>query len=245
MAGSVNETETKIAGILGGMGPDATVDFMAKVISLTPADSDQDHARMLVNHNPKVPDRQIDTDEQRLAVREVLANMAQGLEAAGADFLVMPCNTAHGFHDLALEKTSIPFINIIDETVTAIRDLEPDAVSVGVLATDVCLKANLYQSAIHDAGLSVLLPSAGEQELIMKLVFRMKSGDQGSEVAHDMSNIANSLIQRGADILIAGCTEIPLVLSAERMTVPLISSTDILAERTVALCLGQTPLPAT
>ena len=244
MAGSVNETETKIAGVLGGMGPDATVDFMAKVISLTPADSDQGHARMLVNHNPKVPDRQIDTEEQRLAVREALAEMAQGLEAAGADFLVMPCNTAHGFHDLALEQTSIPFINIIDETVTAIRDLEPDAVSVGVLATDACLKADIYQSAIHDAGLSVLLPSAGEQELIMKLVFRIKSGDQGSEVAHDMSNIANSLIQRGADILIAGCTEIPLVVSAERMTVPLISSTDILAERTVALCLGQTPLPA-
>ena len=244
MVDSVNEDKTKTAGVLGGMGPDATIDFMSKVLSLTPADSDQDHARMLVNHNPRVPDRQIDTEEQRLAVRTTLAAMAEGLEAAGADFLVMPCNTAHGFHDLAVEGTSIPFINIIDETVAAIRDVEPDAASVGVLATDVCLKASLYQTAIHDAGFSVLLPSAGEQELIMKLVFRIKSGDQGSEVAHDMSNIANSLIQRGADVLIAGCTEIPLVLSAERMTVPLVSSTDILAERTVAFCLGQTPLPA-
>ena len=92
---------------------------------------------------------------------------------------------------------------------------------------------------------SVMARTQGlQKDLYQEIIGRIKSGDQGSEVAHDMSNIANSLIQRGADILIAGCTEIPLVVSAERMTVPLISSTDILAERTVALCLGQTPLPA-
>lgn len=245
MAGDVNKAKSKIAGVLGGMGPYATVDFMSKVISLTPADSDQDHARMLVDHNPKTPDRQIDTDEQRQDVRETLAAMAKGLEAAGADFLVMPCNTAHGFYDLAVEKTSIPFLNIITETVAAIRELEPDAMSVGILATDACLQDELYQTAIHDAGMSVLLPSVGEQETVMKLVFKIKSGDQGGEVAHEMSNIANSLIQRGADVLIAGCTEIPLVLSPERMTVPCISSTDVLAERTAAICLGTSPLPKT
>ncbi len=244
MAGRIDKQKTKTAGVLGGMGPYATIDFMAKVISLTPADSDQDHARMLVNHNPKVPDRQIDTDEQRLAVRETLAEMALLLEAAGADFLVMPCNTAHAFNDLAVEKISIPFVNIVTETVAAIRDLEPEAMSVGVLATDACLKANLYQSAIHDAGLSVQLPSHREQEAVMQLVFRIKSGNQGGDVAHEMSNIANSLIQRGVDILIAGCTEIPLVISAERMTVPVISSTEVLAERTVAICLGHSPLPS-
>ena len=233
----------KIAGVLGGMGPYATVDFMSKVISLTPAESDQDHVRMLVDHNPKTPDRQINTDEQRQAVRETLAAMAVGLEAAGADFLVMPCNTAHAFYDLAVEKTSIPFLNIITETVAVIRELEPDAASVGILATDACLQDKLYQTAIHDAGMSVLLPSVGEQDAVMKLVFKIKGGDQGSDVAHEMSNIANSLIQRGADVLIAGCTEIPLVLSPERMTVPCISSTDVLAGRTAAACLGNSPLP--
>ena len=77
----------------------------------------------------------------------------------------------------------------------------------------------------------------------MKLVFRIKGGDPGGDVAHEMINLANSLIQRGADVLIAGCTEIPLVISSQGLTVPLISSTDVLAERTVALCLGQAPLP--
>ena len=123
MAGKI--MGTKIAGVLGGMGPYATVDFMSKVISLTPADSDQDHVRLLVDHNPKTPDRQINTDEQRKAVRQTLADMALRLETAGADFLVMPCNTAHGFHDLAVERTSIPFVNIISETVAEISGKRP------------------------------------------------------------------------------------------------------------------------
>lgn len=244
MAKRIDKSKTKIAGVLGGMGPDATVDFMSKVISITPADSDQEHVRMLVDHNPKVPDRQVDTDEQRLAVRESLADMALGLEAAGSDFLVMPCNTAHGFCDLAVEKITIPFVSIIVETVAAVRDVDPEAATVGILATDACLKAGLYQSAIHDAGMKILLPSPSEQEKVMRLVFRIKAGDQSSDVAHEMSNIANSLIQHGTDVLIAGCTEIPLVLSPERMTVPCISSTDVLAARTVALCHGDLPLPA-
>ena len=244
MAGILDRGNTRVAGVLGGMGPDATIDFMSKVLSLTAADSDQDHVRMLVNHNPKVPDRQVDTASQRQAVQRSLAEMALGLETAGADFLVMPCNTAHGFLDLALRGVSIPFVNIIAETVQAVREAEPEAASVGILATDVCLKADLYQSAIHDAGMSVLLPSAGEQATVMKLVFRIKGGDRGGDVAHEMINLANSLIQRGADVLIAGCTEIPLVVSAQGLTVAFISSTDVLAERTVALCLGQAPLPS-
>jgi len=243
MAGVLDSENTKIAGVLGGMGPGATIDFMSKVLSLTPADSDQDHVRMLVDHNPRVPDRQVDTATQRIAVQQILAEMAQGLESAGADFLVMPCNTAHGFLDLALEKVSIPFVNIVAETVQSIREAEPEVASVGILATDACLKAGLYQAAVHDAGMSVLLPSAGEQATVMKLVFRIKGGDQGSDVAHEMINLANSLIQRGADVIIAGCTEIPLVVSSQGLTVPFVSSTDVLAERTVALCIGQSPLP--
>jgi aspartate racemase len=155
----------------------------------------------------------------------------------------MPCNTAHGFYDLAVDKTSIPFINIVSETVAMINSREPDATTVGVLATDAALKAGLYQTAIHEAGMKILLPSVGEQASVMQQVFKIKHGDQSAEVAHEMSNIANSLIQRGADVLIAGCTEIPLVMAAERMTVPLISSTDVLAERTVDICLGRSPLP--
>lgn len=245
MAAKADRENTRIAGVLGGMGPDATVDFMSKVLSITPAEKDQDHVRLLVNQNPAIPDRQVDTEAQRAAVEEVLAEMALGLETAGADFLVMPCNTAHAFLGLTLQKITIPFVHIVNETVQSIRDAEPEAGSVGLLAIDTCLDSNLYQKAIHAAGMSVLQLSASEQAAMMQLVFRIKRGDQSIDVSHEMVNLANSLIQQGADVIVAGCTEIPLVISAERLSVPFISSTDVLAERTVAICLGQSPLPTT
>jgi len=244
MAGGVMVESNRIVGVLGGMGPDATVDFMSRVIALTPASSDQDHIRMLVDHNPKVPDRQREGDTQQQSIAEVLAKMASGLEASGANFLVMPCNTSHAFLEQVLSEVSVPFVSIIDETVLFVLEAEPDTSSVGILATDVCLDAGLYQSALHDAGFSVLLPSADEQAVVMQLISRIKSGDQSADLAQEMLNVASSLIQRGADVVIAGCTEIPLVIAAERLSVPFISSTDVLASVTVALCLGQSPLPA-
>lgn len=230
-------------GVLGGMGPDATLDFMSRVVSLTPAESDQDHIQMLVNHNPTVPDRQIDTTEQRRAVEDTLADMAQGLEDAGAEFLVMPCNTAHGFLATALQRISIPFLHIVRETVAAVREADPDANCVGMLAADACLRSGLYQEELHNAGLRVLKPSAHEQATIMQLIYRIKGGDQGSSVAHEMENRANSLIQQGADVIIGGCTEVPLVLADAGLSAPFVSSTEILAERTVAICCGQAALP--
>jgi len=244
MAGGVMRERTKIVGVLGGMGPDATVDFMSKVIALTPASTDQDHVRMLIDHNPKVPDRQREGGRQQQIVAEVLAKMAAGLEASGADFLVMPCNTSHAFLGQVLSEVSVPFVSIIDETVLFVGEAEPDASSVGILATDACLEAGLYQSALQDAGFSVLLPATDEQASVMQLISRIKSGDQGADVSHEMIKLANSLIQRGAGVVIAGCTEIPLVVSAEKLNVPFISSTDVLASVTVALCLGQSSLPA-
>lgn len=245
MSGKADTENFRVAGVLGGMGPDATVDFMSKVLSMTPAEKDQDHVRMLVDQNPAIPDRKVKGDAQRAVVEAVLAEMALGLEAAGADFLVMPCNTAHAFLSATLQQISIPFVHIVNETVQAIREAEPEARSVGLLAIDTCLDANLYQPAIHAAGMSVLQLSVSEQAAMMQLIFRIKRGDQSLDVSHEMINLANSLIQQGADVIIAGCTEIPLVISAERLTVPFISSTDVLAEHTVAICLGQSPLPST
>ena len=228
----------QIAGVLGGLGPAATIDFMSKVVEMTPGDIDQDHVQMIVNHNPTVPDRQIDTAEQRLLVEKVLADMAKGLENAGANFLVMPCNSAHSFLDRARSVIDIPILHIVTETISAIRSLEPNAGAVGILATDACLKSNLYQSAIHKAGMRVLLPSVGEQASIMKMVYKIKGGDQTSDIGNEMTNRANSLIQQGADVIVGGCTEIPLVISGERLTVPFISSTDVLAEKTVSMAMA-------
>jgi aspartate racemase len=115
-----NPDPAATVGVLGGMGPEATVDFMAKVIAFTPAEKDQDHVHMLVDNNPKVPNRQAAILADGVDPRPELAAMAARLEASGADFLVIPCNTAYVFRDAVNEAVGIPLISIIDVTVAAV-----------------------------------------------------------------------------------------------------------------------------
>ena len=233
----------RLAGVLGGMGPDATVDFMAKVIALTPASRDQDHVRMLIDHNPRVPDRQaaILADGENPA--PVLAEMAVRLEAGGADFLVIPCNTAHVFQDDILAVTRIPLISIIDASIEALTEAAPQTEAVGILATSGCLQAGIYQRALEAAGKSSILPTASELDDLMTQIKSIKTGQTGAHVATAMGELAKAISGRGAQAIIAACTEIPLVLDGAALDVPLISSTDVLAVKTVRLALGEIPLP--
>lgn len=233
----------KIVGVLGGMGPEATVDFMAKVIALTPAEKDQDHVHMLVDHNPKVPNRQAAILTDGEDPQPALAIMAQRLQEAGAEFLVVPCNTAYVFQDAITSATTIPLISIIDVTVAAIAEQSPGASKVGILATNGCLRAGVYQSALAAAGLQAILQNDDEQNELMNLVDGIKAGVRGGEVAIAMRDLARALQNRGAQAIIAGCTEIPLVLDDAALSVPLISSTDVLAQKTVQLARGELPLP--
>jgi len=228
-------TDRKTVGVLGGMGPDATVDFMAKVIALTPAGNDQDHIRMLVDHNPHVPNRQ----DHILGTGEdpgpALAAMAKRLEQAGADFLVMPCNTAQAYEQDILDAISIPLISIIEETIAFVGEVAPDANAVGVLATVGCLQADMYQRALSANDLLAVLPDDEELQQLMTLVNGVKAGTNDDRTRQAMRELAEALVARGAEAVIAGCTEIPLLLDESMLDVPLISSTDVLAQKTVQL----------
>ena len=225
---------SKTVGVLGGMGPEATVDFMSRVIRATPADRDQDHLRLLVDSNPHVPNRQ----EALLRGGEdpgpALASMARGLQAAGADFLVMPCNTAHAFREAITAAVDIPLLSIIDVTVEACGRVK----TIGVLATDGCIASGVFQDALAARGKRAVLPDEAETEALMHLITRIKAGDTGVAIAEGMRELAQALVARGAGAIIAGCTEIPLVLGAAMVDVPLVSSTDALARATVAAARG-------
>lgn len=226
------------------MGPEATVDFMARVIEMTASDRDQDHVHMLVDQNPRVPDRQSAIREGRSDVSDALGAMALGLEQAGADFLVMPCNTAHVFLDGIDANTSIPFINIIDECVSALDDICPDAGRVGVMATPGCLDTRLYQDALTASGREALVPEGTDCQELMRLIEAVKAGDKCATVQQGMQASANKLVARGAEAIIAGCTEIPIVFTGENCAVPVVSSTEVLARRTLELAQGLKPLPS-
>lgn len=224
----------RTVGVLGGMGPDATVDFMAKVIAATPASKDQDHVPMIIDHNPQVPNRQ----EALLRGGEdpgpEMARMARRLEAAGADFLVIPCNSAFAFREAVEAAVSVPLVSIVDATADACAGFDV----VGLLATDGCMSSHIYQDALAQRGVEVRLPDAGELDELMRLISAIKAGDKSDAVAGSMQSLAVALVSRGCQAIIAGCTEIPLVLEESMLDVPLISSTDLLAEATVRIALA-------
>lgn len=239
----MTESTQKTVGVMGGMGPDATVDFMAKVIALTDSGRDQDHVHMIVDQDPGVPNRQEAIRNGSSEVTHALGAMAKRLEDAGADFLVMVCNTAHVFLDDVHAKTGIPFISIVDESVREIDRVCPGARTVGVMATDGCLRTNIYQDAIVASGRKALEPEAGELVELMRLITEIKAGNQGEDIASGMQALANALVDKGADVIISGCTEIPLVFDGENCKVPVIASTDVLAARTLEFAKGLKPLP--
>ncbi len=224
----------QIVGVLGGMGPAATVDFMATVIALTPADTDQDHIHMLVDNDPTIPARQNAILKGGADPGPAMATMAKRLQDAGADFLVMPCNTAHAFASQVVVAVDIPLLSIIDVTVAACGGFS----KVGLLATAGCLHSQVYQQAFQKIGTDLVLPSDPELQQFMELTFRIKRGDKGAAVAAQMLSLANALAERGAEAIISGCTEIPLVMSHSTLKIPLISSTEELAKQTIALARG-------
>jgi len=230
----------KLAGVIGGMGPDATVDFMSRVLAYTPAAGDQDHVRMLVDHNPRVPSRQLAMRGEGEDPGPVLASMAARLEAGGADFIVMPCNLAHAWQQDIVAATTIPFISVIDASVSTALEACSDG-AVGLLTTPGCFTAGVYQEALVDH--EIVVQTQDELGATMALVERIKAGDKSADVAGGLQALAEKLQERGAQTLIAACTEFPLVLDDSMFNVPFISSTDVLAKKTVALALGQQPLP--
>ena len=240
---SMSGQDRKTAGVMGGMGPDATVDFMAKVVAMTDSGRDQDHVHMIVDQDPTVPNRQAAIDGGIDEVSPHLATMAKRLESAGADFLVMVCNTAHVFLDGVRAETRIPFISIIEESIAEVGRIRPAAATVGIMATNSCLDTGIYQDEVRRSGRQAVIPDDAGRTELMRLINSIKAGDKSEKIAAGMESIAQALVDQGAEVIVGGCTEIPIVFEGDDFAVPVISSTNVLAERTLALARGQEPLP--
>jgi aspartate racemase len=217
----------KVLGVLGGMGPAATVAFLARVQALTPAEGDQDHIRIIADINPQVPDRNRQSD----AAEAVLGQMAMRLRDAGAQVLCMPCNTAHA-QAAGIRKVGLPFVDMIAETTEAAA--AGGAKKIGVLATPG--GEALYTRALQGKGVKIVRLSGAAREAFMACVYAVKRGDLGEGPRTEMRRLAAMLVAAGAETVIAGCTEVPLLLGADDVTVPLVDSAEVLAQACVDRC---------
>ena len=218
----------KTLGVLGGMGPAATVAFLARVQTLTPAKGDEDHIRVLADINPQVPNRH----SQPEAAGRALGEMAVRLREAGAEVLAMPCNTAHA-HAGAIRAAGLPFIDMVAETAQAAK--AGGARRIGVLATPG--GEALYAEALAAEGVEMVRLSEADRARFMAVVFGVKAGDVGAEQRAAMRGLAAALVAAGAEGVIGGCTEVPLLLDAGDVAVALTDSAEVLARVCVAACL--------
>ena len=223
---------SKVLGVIGGMGPAATVAFLARVQALTPAKGDADHIRVVMDLNPQVPDRNTRPGE----AEAVLGRMAAGLAAAGAAVIAMPCNTAHG-QAAAIRAVcaaqGLSFIDMIAATADAAA--ASGAGRIAVLATPG--GERFYREALAARGVEAVLLDGADRQTFMGLVYGVKRGDVGEAARAGMRGLAQALADAGAKALIAGCTEVPLLLRAEEAAAPLTDSAEVLAQACVEACL--------
>ncbi len=217
---------SRTIGILGGMGPAATVDLMARIVAGTPAAGDEDHHRLLVDSNPQVPDRNAAIAGEGPSPGPALVAMARGLEVQGADLLAIACNSAHAWADDIRRSITIPLVSMIEVTVD---EVPLETRRVGLLGADACLATGLYQKPFANAGIETLVTE--DQASFMRLIYGVKAGITGPDARAAMAAIASGLVDRGADVIVAACTEVPLLLRAADIAVPLIDSTDALVRR--------------
>jgi aspartate racemase len=202
-------------GVLGGMGPAATLDFMARVVRLTAAERDQDHVPLVVVSDPRVPDRV--GPILRGEGESPLAALQEGvrrLERAGASCIVMPCHTAHAWYDELAVATRLPFLHIVDATLAELRRLAVRPGPLGLLATAATLEAGLYQARLAASGHEALLASDEVMAEAVLPAIALVKRDRASEAAPLLRQAVEHLRGAGAERVLLACTELPVALAA-------------------------------
>ena len=232
---------TAVIGILGGMGPAATVDLFDRIVCATPAERDQDHLRILIDNNPAVPDRTAAILGEGPDPLPLLKQGVQELACRGAELLAIPCNTAHHFLPEVQAVCPVPILNMIAETARHVRTAHGDGCTVGILATTGTVGTGLYQRALEVENLAWTLPSDTEQEALMEAIYGpqgIKAGTAADGPRAAIQGIGRKMADRGANAFVLGCTEIPLVIGPDDLVKPSVASNQVLADVTVRLALA-------
>ena len=227
-------THKKILGILGGMGPYASLDLYQKILELTPAQTDQDHLHIILDSNSDVPSRtEAILKDAQDPVPEILHSLRK-LEAASVDLIAIPCHTSHYYFSSFRSAIKTPVINMVECVASHVATNFSNVKYVGVLGSSATMLSGMYQKELLKYGFQPLVPSKSAQdELVSQAIYAekgIKAGYKSKENTQLLLEACDVLIARGAEVIISACTEIPLVINNENSAAPFIDSTSVLAQ---------------
>jgi aspartate racemase len=228
-------------GILGGMGPEATNRLCSLITASTPASKDQEHIPVISYNNAGIPDRVSGLRGDGGSPLPEMIRTAQVLEQSGARFLLLPCNLAHAYLDDLRRAVQIPVLDMIEETVKFIVVDYPHCLRVGLLASTPTIEFGIYEDAFRSsAQVSLILPTPDVQEAqVMRAIY----GTDGIKSGHKagphrlLMEAAQSLADRGAELIVAGCTEVSLVLNQKNSPFEVIDPLEVIARVAVELAM--------
>lgn len=227
----------KTIGIIGGMGPLATIDLYEKITFNTKAEKDQDHIHIIIDSYPQIEDRTAYILYGGKNPKDKLIESAKRLENAGADALIMPCNTAHFFAKDIEKEVSIPLIHIVKSTAEAIKNKYPKANKIGLIATTGTLKSGVYANILKDYGYHIIELDERLENDIMDCIYKGVKAGKTEEYVPLFQKCVDKIKDMGADVLIAGCTEIPILVPHIKSKIPVVDATLELALAAIAFSL--------
>lgn len=217
----------KVIGIIGGMGPAATAALFDKIIGFTSAECDADHIHILVDNYPQIPDRTTAIKKNSDEPLKYICESGKKLISAGADFLLIPCNTSHFFYDKIQNCLEVPVVNMIEETAKHCKSCGYK--KVGVLATDGTRYTGVFDTYLDKNGLTTVYPSEDGQAELMNVIYnQVKAGKKIDTV--NLSRYLYEMSREDIDAFILGCTELPLAIKDGDYGLKFINTLDILAK---------------
>ncbi|RHW34726.1 amino acid racemase [Lysinibacillus yapensis] len=224
----------KTLGIIGGVGPLATMFIGEMIVRRTAAAKDQEHVHTIIDNDTSIPDRTAYIlDRTKENPVPFMVNDAVKLANAGADLICIPCNTAHTFYEELKEGSPVPVLHMIRET--AKRAFELGAKRVGILATDGTLASAVYQKALLEQDIEPVLPDANIQKEVMSLIYDYVKA--GKDVTRQQWQIIeNAMLELECDKVILGCTELSIINKELKLDGRYIDSLIVLAERAIVAC---------
>lgn len=215
-------------GIIGGMGPLAAARLFERIVILTEAYCDNQHIPMIIDNNTNIPDRTSHILNKGENPVSELVKSATRLENMGADAIIIACNTAHYYYDEIVRNVRIPVINMIEETAKYIRSHRPSVRCVGLLATEGTCRTGVYSRAFERFGLDIVIPTGEEQQHVTDVIYGIKKGIFDIDYKA-LKNVISALETRGAEVIVLGCTELPIAFSQHDICSCYVDSSEVLA----------------